>query len=338
MNPAHRAIAESILGAIDWQDDRLGYCQCPGQASHSQKTKGEHCRITMDGAPTIFCFHSSCTYEVEQANRRLRSEIGKYDVRPDPNLPKPVRQPPTLEQIAARKAKAEAERLKTHAAQSLDVILKANAMPMADWWELSLCRLMENPADDWRLLLSLFSPDDIVWSGTKFDSCPDEKPKQEQDVPRWKEWRKHCLTCFRPASVWLSGKLCPGQFTCPSTFKMGTHSRSNENVVTRRFLVIESDCLLKEDMCAIINWCSKFMRLRAIVDTAGKSLHGWFDAPSAEDEAKLRLILPNLGRTGEEETIDSSMFRVAQPCRMPGAERDGKRQCLIYLDNRKGEA
>ena len=324
MITAHRLIAESILGSIDWQDDRLGYCKCPGSAQHKSPTKADHCRITMDGVPTIYCFHSSCSYDMEQANHKLRSDIAKYNLHPDPNTPRLERKPPSPEEIEARRRKIEAERLKSHAVASLEVVLKKYPMPMADWWELSPSRLLDDPSGDWRLLLSLFHPGDVVWIGGKMDSCGDDKPESD---------KARCRRFFRTVAEWLELKSCPGQFTCPSTFLLGTHSRSNENVVKRRFLVIESDLLSKDDMCAVINWCRQFMRLRAIVDTAGKSLHGWFDAPSPETESQLRLILPNLGRTGKEPTLDPALFKLAQPCRMPGALRDGKHQCLLYLDN-----
>ena len=117
----------------------------------------------------------------------------------------------------------------------------------------------------------------------------------------------------------------PGQFTCPGVFKCGIHSRSNHNVLLRRYLVVESDVLTKDQIGGVFSWCQQFMRLRAVVDTAGKSLHGWFAAPGAEAEKELKAILPELG-------CDPSLFKVAQPCRRPGAARDGKTQALLYLD------
>jgi hypothetical protein len=324
VNPSHRAIAESLLTDIRWQDDRLGYCKCPGEAQHNSPTKPDHCRITMDGVPTIFCFHSSCWTDVEQANHVLRSAIAKYDYRPDPKLPRPVARPLTPEEIAVKRQKLDQERLKAHSQKSLQVILQQNQMSMADWFELSPSRLLDDPADDWRLLLSLFHDDDVVWIGGKFSSCSHNKPASE--IMR-------CQKFFRPVKEWLRLQACPDQFTCPSTFKPGTYSRCNYNVVTRRFLVIESDYLSKDDMCAVINWCRRFMKLRAIVDTAGKSLHGWFDAPPPDLEAELKLVLPNLGREGKTPTLDPALFKLAQPCRLPGAMRDDKRQCLLYLDN-----
>lgn len=324
MNPAHRSIAESMIGAILWQDDRLGYCQCPGHAQHKSPTKPDHCRIILDGVPTIYCFHSSCSSDIESANHRLRSAIARHNRHPDPSVPAPIRRPPTADEIAALKQKADQNRLKSHATQSLEVILKKHPMPMVEWFELSPCRLLDDPSDDWRLLLSLFQPNDVVWIGGKFSSCSDDKPEPEKD---------RCRRFFRPVTEWLEEPRCPDQFTCPSTFLLGTHSRSNDTVIRRRFLVIESDCLSKDDMCAVINWCRGFMRLRAIVDTAGKSLHGWFDVPPPELEAQLRLVLPNLGRTGKEPTLDPALFKLSQPCRMPGARRNDRSQCLLYLDN-----
>ncbi len=67
------------------------------------------------------------------------------------------------------------------------------------------------------------------------------------------------------------------------------------------------------------------MKLRCIVDTAGKSLHGWFDFPPEEELSDLRLILPEL-------ECDPKMFTSTQPCRLPSALRDGRHQRLIYLD------
>jgi len=40
------------------------------------KSGKKDCRVSVDGAPTIFCFHSSCIAAVAEANRRLRQEQG----------------------------------------------------------------------------------------------------------------------------------------------------------------------------------------------------------------------------------------------------------------------
>jgi hypothetical protein len=199
-------------------------------------------------------------------------------------------------------------------------------MGPADFYECSPVRLAEDQSSDWLLLLELFKPDDVLWIGSKFDSCSDAKSEQEKEIAR-----KH----FRTVSDWRNEPEAPEQFTCPSTFQPRTHSRCNKAVIQRRYLVIESDVLTKDQMSAVINWCRQFMELRAIVDTGGKSLHGWFDAPVPEIEIELKVILPNLGRKPDAEpTLDPALFKLAQPCRLPGAwrERGKTRQSLLYLN------
>ena len=67
----------------------------------------------------------------------------------------------------------------------------------------------------------------------------------------------------------------------------------------------------------------------AVVDTAGKSLHGWFDFTDCEPVLdELRLVLPAL-------KCDPKLFTASQPVRLPGAERDGKMQRLVYLSGKE---
>jgi len=167
---------------------------------------------------------------------------------------------------------------------------------------------------------------DFLWIGGKYDSCGDDASESKKE---------RCRSHFRPVADWLKERHAPEQFTCPSVFRPGTHSRCNEAVTQRRYLVIESDLLSKVQMSSVISWRRQFMRLPAIVDTGGKSLHGWFDAPPPDFEAELKIILPNLGRSAEDKPmLDPALFKLAQPCRLPGAWRKlGKvRQALLYLD------
>jgi hypothetical protein len=321
---ARQSAAESVLGPVNWENAELGYCKCPGEDLHNSPTSSNHCRVNLDGIPTIFCFHTSCGNAVEAANHRLRSDIWKLENGGASGGEKWTPTPVDLEKM---KKKQEIERRKQRAIESLPYILEKFHVEPADIWEESPVRLLDDPKDDWRLLLALFHEDDVVWIGDKTSSCNDDADEHRKAV---------CRQFFRPAKDWLLCESAPGNFTCPSTFIPGTYSRSNKNVVARKFLVIESDSLSKTDMLSVIQWCRTFMRLRAIVDTAGKSLHGWFDAVPPEIEAKLRVILPNLGKPpeSEENTLDPALFKIAQPCRLPGALRDGKYQNLYYLDVR----
>ncbi len=71
-----RQVAERIVGRVDWQTELSGFCKCPGEALHTHANGRKDCRVNIDGAPTIFCFHASCVAVVTEANRRLRRELG----------------------------------------------------------------------------------------------------------------------------------------------------------------------------------------------------------------------------------------------------------------------
>src|SRR5262249_45863269 len=71
-----RQMAERIVGRVDWQNEVSGFCTCPGEALHTSQNGKKDCRVSVDGAPTIFCFHASCIGVVAEANRRLRRELG----------------------------------------------------------------------------------------------------------------------------------------------------------------------------------------------------------------------------------------------------------------------
>ena len=65
--------------------------------------------------------------------------------------------------------------------------------------------------------------------------------------------------------------------------------------------------------------------LHAIIDTAGKSLHGWFDCPRNKVvEDRLKAALTVFG-------CDPKLFTYSQPVRVPGAWRDGKLQRIVWV-------
>lgn len=84
---SRRAIAERVLGAVEWQDEVLGDCHCPGEAHHTTGEKPHECQIHLDRVPTIHCVHKSCASAVAETNYQLRSQIGKAEksTAPDSN-------------------------------------------------------------------------------------------------------------------------------------------------------------------------------------------------------------------------------------------------------------
>lgn len=82
-----RRIVESVVGGVEWdRDGEWGYCTCPGLTNHNHKNGRRDCRafaIERHGGrngllpPGVHCLHTSCLGAVEEASKRIRSEIGK---------------------------------------------------------------------------------------------------------------------------------------------------------------------------------------------------------------------------------------------------------------------
>jgi hypothetical protein len=178
--------------------------------------------------------------------------------------------------------------------------------------------------EHWRQLLGLFQPTDVVWIGERNDSAGADGSEA---------WKESCKLHFRTASDWLKLRgEAKFNFTCASVFQPGSSSRSNACVAARRFLILEHDDATHEQVLAVYKLCRRFLRLRAIVNTAGKSLHAWFDYPSEEVLAELKTIVSAWG-------FDTKMFTASQPCRLPGSRRvdkDGAWQKLLWLDSNSG--
>ena len=326
LDPRHAAVR--LLGAIDWQTEVSGFCRCPGEAFHTRGNGKKDCRVNVDGAPTIFCFHASCAGAVAEANRRLRRELGAspWELR----LPggKVLRSGDVLQpggEVLARevvKARARAEG-RAAGEQLLLETLRAAAegfraelfdffrWPMAQILEDSPLLVAERDAEDqFRTWLKLWPACATVWIGDVYSSG---KP----------EHRTH----FRPVAEWYQIGPVMGNYTCGSSFKAGSYRRSNENLSGHRFLVIESDTLARDEVGAIFAYLNRRLHftLHAIIDTAGKSLHGWFDAPRSRLlEERLKAALVAFG-------CDPKVFTYSQPVRVPGAFRDGRLQRLVWL-------
>jgi hypothetical protein len=137
----------------------------------------------------------------------------------------------------------------------------------------------------------------------------------------------------------------PGSFICGSSFKPGTHSRAQKNVVEHVFVTIESDSFpepgdteeqaakklyqTKDEFCSLIRWLREGCgwHLVAAVDTGKRSLHGWFCHPGKDDLAVLKRYSKDLG-------LDGKFIEPSQPWRFPGVRRENgdKRQKLIYCE------
>jgi len=323
-----RQIAAGIVGAVDWQTEVSGFCRCPGESLHTHKTGKKDCRVSVDGAPTIFCFHSSCAPAVAVANQRLRRAVGEScwelklpggmvlrngDVLQSSGvvLPREIVQAragaegrDAGEQLVLETLRALAERFKPE-------LFETFHWPFAQILEDSPLQVCHRDADDqFRTWLKLWPAHCHVWIGDVFSSG-----------------RPEHRTNFRPVADWYQIGPVMGNFTCGSSFKPGSFQRSNANCNGTRFLVIESDTLAKDEVGAVFLYLQRRLhyRLHCIIDTAGKSLHAWFDAPRNKIlETRLKAGLTAFG-------CDPKVFTYSQPVRVPGAFRDGRLQRLVWL-------
>jgi hypothetical protein len=306
-----QSICQSVLGDdIKWDAD-YGELECPGSHLHNTGNEGSKARlyITNDLA-WIKCFHTACLPIRKSKSSELCRLIREAKMGGIDGLPKRYRR--SREEIEAERAFAAERRQQMaweHEARIVAQRLWAGQVP-----ELPPSGEISNDAvEQQHQLLSLYQPDDIVWIGDKFDSNPDH---------------------FKPASQWLQLAVQPpNNLTCPSTFIPGAMARQNEQVAARRFLVVESDELDKDNIMKVFGWLvqEKNMVLQAIVDTGNKSLHGWFTFPDDKLLETLRWMLPKM-------KCDNSLFTASQPVRLPGILRGdtGRWQKLIWIRKQNG--
>ncbi len=75
---------EALLGPVNWWNESVGSCACPGAHLHTTPTKDEHCKVVIkaienDGKllpPGVYCFHSSCREVRETTSNEVRRLVG----------------------------------------------------------------------------------------------------------------------------------------------------------------------------------------------------------------------------------------------------------------------
>lgn len=310
--PTIQQIVERYLQNVEWLDATRGRATCPGQHHHSTRSHRNDCWVFINGTPTVTCLHASCEREVAAANDKIRSAWSLYQ--------------PTLDPVALAAAKAKAAKrhaLEEKARASLPEILKQFRWDVADIQQGDKHGNMPSEREETvEFLFRLFEPDDILWTGNPEDTG--------------RPWH---IDNFHTRDAWVMGGPL-GNYTCASTFKPGTYSRANVNVLETKYLIVEGDNVLgkkpetdyeklqNKNACgAIFNWlrASVNLKLRAVIDSGNKSLHGWYNMPSLEKFEELKIILPEMG-------CDRAMFKASQPARLPGVVRDnGKEQRLLWI-------
>lgn len=200
--------------------------------------------------------------------------------------------------------------------------------PLAELWERSPVRLDGLPAQDTALLLStLYAPDECLYIG-------DAKAPGilGENIRRVSDWLAH-----------LGAGGVPGPHIIPNplTGREGLTKdktptlRGDACVAAWRFVVCEFDGIPKHEQAAF--WLYARLPVAVVLDSGGKSLHGWIRVDCAgasewEREIEQELFPHKLKLLG----ADGACKNEARMSRTPGVRRDDNWQRLLYLNPEAG--
>ena len=279
------------LGPIQWLDANKGLCKCPGEHLHTTRNGRKDAMIWVESL-WINCFHDHCRDICDKVSRELWADIKrgeKYDpVRPIARKPGACEQ---IKTVTSENGKALLERI----------------MEKYSWVIDAHCFETKYSAeDDWKLWLTLWKENDIIWNGDVYDSGEEHKKN------------------FRTRGQFLKeGPI--GNFTSGSSYKPGAFHRTNENVQVSRYLICESDVLSHDETLCVFLFLREAMPMRMIVDAGNKSLHGWFEYPGPRSLKAVQTFLPELG-------FDRQTLKPSQPVRLPGVKRGERYQRCYWIE------
>jgi hypothetical protein len=293
--------------------------RCPACAESGGDRKGNHLAIFPSGK--FACAAVPGDTEHRRRIFALVGTVGSWER--DPEQERMLREQRATEQ---RRAK-ERQRLLATIRAKREAIISRHQWKPRDVWEDSPqridCDLVE--FDPRHFLNSLFAQDALVWTGQVNHSGT-------RHAARWRsiaEWQQLPLTGIGP-------------MTTPAVWKLGTVSRTCENVLASPFTVLDFDGFdgqkpetpaeiekHRRGSLALIRWIREGLRwqLAALVWTGSKSVHAWFHAPPVD-------VLQSLKNTASALGIDAGLVgRPEHPCRLPGQrhEKTGGLSRVLWL-------
>jgi hypothetical protein len=233
---------------------------------------------------------------------------------------------------AIRKARAEcsastfvpqAPRQRTNKRTLEKILREGRHGSEADIWKASPIRIDWPPEEDsWRVLSFLYASDEILFCGTGR-----EKAKPGGAIRTAGEWCEYFET---------GGDIPPHIIPNPLSgeerqTKSGEPSyRSDSCVRSHRFAVVEFDNLDREQQIQF--WSAIRLPVAALVDSGGKSIHGWIKVDcdgteTWERDVEQRLFIERLVPLG----VDPACRNEARLSRLPGHKRGERWQRVLYL-------
>lgn len=293
-----RQLVEELVEVRRWLTPTQAQCLCP---------LGHEAMLYLDGVPTLNCCHQKCKGQVQQLNAELRDQFEELQASDPDHKAAPM----VIDDAYCRRLKM-LRTIRINAERNVMPIILRNPVEREEWLERSPVKLGDDLRDDWRHIISLFKPGDVVWCGGTTDSGREEHTRN-----------------FGTAESWLETQRCPGPLVCAATFMAGSYQRTAKRVRDQEFLIVESDHLDYAEQGALIQHLGRTLKLVAIVCTGGKSLHAWFIRPTwkfAGDEEFMALI-EGLG-------CDTGPLRLPCMTRLPGwlREETNRWQKLLFYD------
>jgi len=327
---SRQRIAEELLGT---RVDENGFSACPGAHLHSRPGGKRDFQVLLDGAPTAFCFHSSCSATVALFNaelrRRIRQHEGGAQVEVDARWKS--RPPPRAAQ-AAKRPEVDMDRVRRVAAKS--------SVP-ADWigWLAARSPLPVAGVTSGRFLDSVYARGEKVlvftrqfsqgdylhWVGAgTFRLSPDVRVRaRREDMP-----------AGGPEGVWFLAQPVSGTWEINARFRNPDGSprlsrRSEEAVTAFRFAVLESDSLPPDIWIRVLAQVA--LPIAAIYSSGGRSIHALvrIDAASKAqwDAYKAKALVPLMCVLG----ADPAALTAVRLTRLPACQRGDRTQELFYL-------
>lgn len=336
-NPSLRlAIARAMLGEIELPE---GYCRCPGAHLHTGRTARKDCRVKLDGAPTLYCVHSSCAAALEETNHELRSRIGKAEAAAaagdEPRRsggmegcapPPVVKPPPKVPPFDLRALSAFAAQCRRPV--TLDWIAERSPVAVP-----SVTGQHENPRAVARLFLdTLYAAGERVLIFTRYFSQGDFLAVAGGESVRLADKPgvspvSSALPSGGREGVWFLTAPVTGEW-CKSP-EGDTIGRRHAGCVTRwPFMLIESDVAGEAEWLRALVQIP--LRIAALYTSGGKSVHALVrvdcESKADFDAARdvMRSVLCPLG-------ADGAAMTAVRLSRLPGCLRYGKKESGGYV-------
>lgn len=336
---SREAIAEELLGCrletAGFDKARGGFAPCPGRDLHSKKNGRRDFRVVLDGAPTGYCLHSSCSSQVETFNRELRRRIWIAENGDNPvpaNHWGNVAPEPKQETKARPELDLAAVEEFTRGTPAIDPGFLAARSPIEpDTVDtLGFLNAIYQPNERALIFTTQYSQGDFVfWHGRGSFRLARERNVAAVASPLPAGGKEGVWYLTQPVTAQWSIKGTRDQDTRETNGATWTR-RSEQNVTAWKYFVLESDHEnFEADWLRVL--VSLQMPIAAIYTSGGRSIHALirYDVPSKAhwDQARnvIRQMVCPLG-------ADPAALTAVRLSRLPGCKRGDRLQRLLYLD------